>query len=180
MNTDSFALRHIGPRRSDLPQMLQTIGVDSMERLVDETIPDDIRIDKPIQLDTAMSEQEYLEHINELAAKNQVFKTYIGLGYHAAHTPPVIQRNILENPGWYTAYTPYQAEIAQGRLEALLNYQTMVCALTGMELANASLLDEATAAAEAMTLLFSVRERTQKKEGVCKFFVDDHQTIFKH
>lgn len=173
MNTDSFALRHIGPRRSDLPQMLQTIGVDSMERLVDETIPDDIRIDKPIQLDTAMSEQEYLEHINELAAKNQVFKTYIGLGYHAAHTPPVIQRNILENPGWYTAYTPYQAEIAQGRLEALLNYQTMVCDLTGMELANASLLDESTAAAEAMTLLFAVRERAQKKEGVCKFFVDD-------
>lgn len=173
MNTDSFALRHIGPRRSDLPQMLQTIGVESMEQLVDETIPNDIRITSSLRLDGAMSEQEYLEHINQLAAKNQVFKTYIGLGYHAAHTPPVIQRNIMENPGWYTAYTPYQAEIAQGRLEALLNFQTMVCDLTGMELANASLLDESTAAAEAMTLLFAVRERAQKKEGVCKFFVSD-------
>jgi len=173
MNTDSFALRHIGPRRADLPQMLKTIGADSMEQLVSETIPDDIRISASLDLDAAMSEQEYLEHINELAAKNKVFKTYIGLGYHAAHTPPVIQRNILENPGWYTAYTPYQAEIAQGRLEALLNFQTMVSDLTGMELANASLLDESTAAAEAMTLLFAVRERAQKKNGVCKFFVSD-------
>jgi len=153
--------------------MLKTIGADSMEQLVSETIPDDIRISASLDLDAAMSEQEYLEHINELAAKNKVFKTYIGLGYHAAHTPPVIQRNILENPGWYTAYTPYQAEIAQGRLEALLNFQTMVSDLTGMELANASLLDESTAAAEAMTLLFAVRERAQKKNGVCKFFVSD-------
>ena len=173
MNTDSFALRHIGPRRSDLPQMLQTIGVESMDQLVYETIPNEILMEHPLELDTAMSEQEYLEHINELAAKNKVFKTYIGLGYHLAHTPPVIQRNILENPGWYTAYTPYQAEIAQGRLEALLNFQTMVSDLSGMELANASLLDESTAAAEAMTLLFAVRERAQKKEGVCKFFVSD-------
>ncbi|MEL6810027.1 MAG: aminomethyl-transferring glycine dehydrogenase [Bacteroidota bacterium] len=173
MNTSSFALRHIGPRKSDLPQMLKTIGVESMEQLIFETIPDDIRLENDIQLDAAMSEQEYLEHINELAGKNQVFKSYIGLGYHRANTPPVIQRNILENPGWYTAYTPYQAEIAQGRLEALLNFQTMVTDLTGMELANASLLDEATAAAEAMSLLFAVRERSQKKANVVKFFVSE-------
>ncbi|RDK84276.1 aminomethyl-transferring glycine dehydrogenase [Marinirhabdus gelatinilytica] len=173
MNTDSFALRHIGPRRSDLSEMLKTVGAESMEQLINQTIPDDIRLEKDIALDTAMSEQEYLEHITELSTKNQVFKTYIGLGYHQAITPPVIQRNILENPGWYTAYTPYQAEISQGRLEALLNFQTMVTDLTGMELANASLLDESTAAAEAMTLLFAVRERAQKKNGTNKFFVSD-------
>ncbi|GAB5401290.1 MAG: aminomethyl-transferring glycine dehydrogenase [Aureisphaera sp.] len=173
MNTSSFALRHIGPRPSDLPQMLKTIGVESMEQLIHETIPNDIRLEKDLQLDPAFSEQEYLEHINELASKNKVFKSYIGLGYHAANIPAVIQRNILENPGWYTAYTPYQAEIAQGRLEALLNFQTMVTDLTGMELANASLLDEATAAAEAMSLLFAVRERAQKKENVVKFFVSE-------
>ncbi len=173
MNTDSFALRHIGPRRSDLPKMLETIGVESMEQLVFETIPEDIRLDKPIELDTAMSEQEFLEHIHSLADQNRVFKSYIGLGYHHSPTPPVIQRNILENPGWYTAYTPYQAEIAQGRLEALLNFQTMISDLTGMELANASLLDEATAAAEAMSLLFAVRERDQKKNNVVKFFVSN-------
>ncbi|WP_432412831.1 aminomethyl-transferring glycine dehydrogenase [Rasiella sp. SM2506] len=173
MNTDSFALRHIGPRRSDLSEMLKTVGAESMEQLISETIPDDIRLKKDIALDTAMSEHEYLEHITELSSKNSVFKTYIGLGYHQAFTPPVIQRNILENPGWYTAYTPYQAEIAQGRLEALLNYQTMVTDLTGMELANASLLDESTAAAEAMTLLFAVREKDQKKHGANKFFVSE-------
>ncbi|GHC49084.1 aminomethyl-transferring glycine dehydrogenase [Ulvibacter litoralis] len=173
MNTDSFALRHIGPRRSDLSEMLKTVGVDSMEQLIFETVPDDIRLQKELNLDPALSEHEYLEHINELAAKNKVFKTYIGLGYNQSISPPVIQRNILENPGWYTAYTPYQAEIAQGRLEALLNFQTMVIDLTGMELANASLLDEATAAAEAMALLFAVRERDQKKNNVVKFFVSE-------
>jgi len=173
MNTDSFALRHIGPRRSDLPEMLKTVGVDSMEQLIFETIPDDIRLKNELKLDAALSENEYLEHINDLAAKNKIYKTYIGLGYNQSITPPVIQRNILENPGWYTAYTPYQAEIAQGRLEALLNYQTMVTDLTGMELANASLLDEATAAAEAMALLFAVREREQKKNEAVKFFVSE-------
>ncbi|WP_339832427.1 aminomethyl-transferring glycine dehydrogenase [uncultured Altibacter sp.] len=173
MNTDSFALRHIGPRRSDLPEMLKTVGAESLEQLILETIPNEILLQKELTLDTAMSENEYLEHITELAAKNKVFKTYIGLGYHQSITPPVIQRNILENPGWYTAYTPYQAEIAQGRLEALLNFQTMVTDLTGMELANASLLDEATAAAEAMTLLFAVREREQKKNNASKFFVSE-------
>jgi len=173
MNTDSFALRHIGPRRSDLTKMLNTVGVDSMEQLIFETIPDNIRLKDHLNLDAAMSEQEYAAHITALANQNQVFKSYIGLGYHQPVTPAVIQRNILENPGWNTAYTPYQAEIAQGRLEALLNYQTMVTDLTGMELANASLLDEATAAAEAMALLFAVRSRTQKKENVCKFFVSE-------
>ncbi len=173
MNTDSFALRHIGPRKEDLQKMLKTVGSESMEQLIFETIPNDIRLDKDLTLEPAMSEQEYLEHIAELSTKNQVFKTYIGLGYHQAITPPVIQRNILENPGWYTAYTPYQAEIAQGRLEALLNYQTMITDLTGMELANASLLDESTAAAEAMALLFAVRERQQKKDGANKFFVSE-------
>lgn len=173
MNTDSFALRHIGPRKSDLPKMLKTVGVDSMEQLISETIPKEILIQENLNLDQAMSEQEYLEHIAGLAGKNKVFDTYIGLGYHEAYTPAVIQRNVLENPGWYTAYTPYQAEIAQGRLEALLNFQTMVSDLTGMELANASLLDESTAAAEAMALLFAVRERDQKKHEVNKFFVSE-------
>ena len=173
MNTDSFALRHIGPRNSDLSEMLSKIGAESMEQLIYETIPSDIRLKKGLQLDPALSENEFLEHINVLASKNKVFKSYIGLGYNQSITPPVIQRNILENPGWYTAYTPYQAEIAQGRLEALLNFQTMVIDLTGMELANASLLDEATAAAEAMALLYAVRERDQKKSNVRKFFVSE-------
>lgn len=180
MNTDSFALRHIGPRESDLEDMLKTIGVDSIEQLIYETVPDDILLNKPMNLPKAFSEQEYLAHIGDLSNTNKLFKTYIGLGYHNTIMPPVIQRNILENPGWYTAYTPYQAEIAQGRLEALLNFQTMVSDLTKMELANASLLDEATAAAEAMGLLFAVRDRQQQRDGVVKFFVSDEvlpQTI---
>ena len=171
MNTSSFANRHIGPREKDQKAMLQTIGVDSIEQLIFETVPNDILLKEELDLDSAMSEQEYLVHINELSKKNKVFKTYIGLGYNPTILPAVIQRNILENPGWYTAYTPYQAEIAQGRLEALLNFQTMVCDLTGMEIANASLLDESTSAAEAMSLLFAVRERAQKKAGINKFFV---------
>ncbi|HKL36149.1 MAG TPA: aminomethyl-transferring glycine dehydrogenase [Salegentibacter sp.] len=180
MRTDSFALRHIGPRESNLQAMLDTIGVDSLEQLIYETIPDDIRLKSPLNLPSALSENQYAEHIGKLAAKNKVFKTYIGLGYHQGILPAVIQRNILENPGWYTAYTPYQAEIAQGRLEALLNFQTMVSDLTGMEIANASLLDESTAAAEAMGLLFAVRDRKQKKNEVNKFFVSEQalpQTI---
>ncbi len=173
MNTDSFAQRHIGPRKEDFQHMLDTVGVSSIDQLIYETLPDVIKLDKPLQLDPALSEQEFTAHMQELASKNQVFKSYIGLGYHQSVTPAVIQRNILENPGWYTAYTPYQAEIAQGRLEALLNFQTMVIDLTGMEIANASLLDEATAAAEAMTLLYSVRSREQKKNNVVRFFVSE-------
>jgi glycine dehydrogenase len=173
MNTNLFERRHIGPSKNEEREMLQTIGIDSLEQLIDETVPNGIRLQNDLDLEPAMSEYEYLSHIKKLAEKNKVFKSYIGLGYHEAIMPSVIQRNILENPGWYTAYTPYQAEIAQGRLEALLNYQTMVCDLTGMELANASLLDESTAAAEAMALLFDVRERAQKKANVCKFFVSE-------
>ncbi|MDP5107045.1 MAG: aminomethyl-transferring glycine dehydrogenase [Polaribacter sp.] len=173
MNTNSFQLRHIGPNKKEQEKMLSAIKVDSLDQLINETVPEKIRLKKELNLDPAMSEYEYLAHIKELSEKNKVFKSYIGLGYHEAIVPSVIQRNILENPGWYTAYTPYQAEIAQGRLEALLNYQTMICDLTGMELANASLLDESTAAAEAMALLFDIRERNQKKNKVNKFFVSD-------
>lgn len=173
MNTEVFAARHIGITERDLPHMLETIGVESMEQLIYETIPDDIKLKKPLDLPEGISEHEFLNHLNELAKKNKVFKTYIGLGYHESLTPSVIKRNILENPGWYTAYTPYQAEIAQGRLEALLNFQTMVADLTGMEIANASLLDESTAAAEAMNMLFELRSRQQKKSGAVKFFVSE-------
>ena len=173
MNTNSFQNRHIGPNKSEQQKMLATINANSLEQLITDTVPDNIRLKKPLDLAPAMSEYEYLAHIKSVSEKNKVFKSYIGLGYNEAIVPSVIQRNILENPGWYTAYTPYQAEIAQGRLEALLNYQTMICDLSGMELANASLLDEGTAAAEAMALLFEVRERGQKKDGVAKFFVSD-------
>jgi glycine dehydrogenase len=173
MNTNSFQFRHIGPNKKEQEIMLSTIKVDSLEQLINETVPENIRLKNDLDLEPAMSEYEYLSHIKDLSEKNKVFKSYIGLGYHEAIVPSVIQRNILENPGWYTAYTPYQAEIAQGRLEALLNYQTMICDLTGMELANASLLDEGTAAAEAMALLFDVRERDKKKIDASKFFVSE-------
>ncbi|WP_072881167.1 aminomethyl-transferring glycine dehydrogenase [Flagellimonas taeanensis] len=173
MNIEVFAARHIGISEKDLPQMLKTIGVDSVEQLIHETIPDDIKLKRQLDLPEGISEHEFLNHLQELAQKNKVFKTYIGLGYHESLTPSPIKRNILENAGWYTAYTPYQAEIAQGRLEALLNFQTMVSDLTGMEIANASLLDESTAAAEAMTMLFELRGRQQKKDGAAKFFVSE-------
>ncbi len=180
MKSNAFALRHIGPRATDLQHMFNTIGVKDMTQLLYETFPDNIRLEKDLELAPALSEYEYMSHIVELGTKNKVFKSLIGLGYHEAVVPAVIQRNIFENPGWYTAYTPYQAEIAQGRLEALLNFQTTVIELTGMEIANASLLDEATAAAEAMALLFDVRTRDQKKNNANKFFVSEEllpQTI---
>ncbi|WP_326935567.1 aminomethyl-transferring glycine dehydrogenase [Flavobacterium sp. PL11] len=173
MKTDAFALRHIGPRENDLQHMLKTIGADTLNQLIDETIPGDIRLHADLNLEPAMTEYEFANHIQKLGNKNKVFKSYIGLGYNAAIIPAVIQRNVFENPGWYTAYTPYQAEIAQGRLEAILNFQTMVIELTGMEIANASLLDEGTAAAEAMSLLFDVRTRDQKKSNINKFFVSE-------
>ena len=173
MKTDAFALRHIGPRENDLPHMLKTIGVDSIEQLIYETLPDDIRLKNDLNLEPAMTEFEFANHIQKLGNKNKMFQSYIGLGYNQAIIPAVIQRNVFENPGWYTAYTPYQAEIAQGRLEAILNFQTMVIELSGMEIANASLLDEGTAAAEAMALLFDVRSRDQKKNSVNKFFVSE-------
>jgi glycine dehydrogenase len=173
MKTDAFALRHIGPRDTDLQHMLKTIGAETMEQLIFETIPSDIRLKSDLDLEPAMTEYEFANHIKKLGDKNKMFQSYIGLGYNQAIIPAVIQRNVFENPGWYTAYTPYQAEIAQGRLEAILNFQTMVIELTGMEIANASLLDESTAAAEAMALLFDVRSRDQKKNNVNKFFVSE-------
>ncbi|MBN8694955.1 MAG: aminomethyl-transferring glycine dehydrogenase [Bacteroidetes bacterium] len=180
MTTDKFVNRHNGPRANDVTAMLAKIGAGSVDELIDQTIPSAIRLKAPLNLPKGMSEYAYHKHLRTLASKNKVFKTYIGLGYNNTIVPPVVQRNILENPGWYTAYTPYQAEIAQGRLEALLNFQTMIMDLTGMEIANASLLDEATAAAEAMTMLFSNRSRDQIKNGANKFFVSNEcfpQTI---
>jgi len=160
--------------------MLSKIGANSLDELIDQTIPSAIRLKAPLSLEAGMTEYNYHKHLRAIASKNKVFKTYIGLGYNNTIIPPVVQRNVLENPGWYTAYTPYQAEIAQGRLEAILNFQTMIMDLTGMEIANASLLDESTAAAEAMTMLFSSRNREQVKNGATKFFVSNEcypQTI---
>ena len=154
-----FANRHLGPNEREIAQMVKTIGVNDVAQLIEETIPRDIRLNEALALPEGISEFAFQKKIEQLAQKNNLFANYIGMGYHPAIVPAVIQRNILENPGWYTAYTPYQAEIAQGRLEALFNYQTVVADLTGMDLANASLLDESTAAAEAMSLLFAVRSR---------------------
>ncbi len=168
-STDRFADRHIGPSHSDIREMLDTIGVDSLEALIDETVPASIRMEGELNLPEALTETALLERARELAEKNEVFRTYIGMGYYGTLTPPVIQRGILENPSWYTQYTPYQAEIAQGRLEALLNFQTMVMDLTGMEIANASLLDEGTAAAEAMMMF----HRKTKRSGRDRFFVSE-------
>lgn len=166
-NPDVFEHRHTGSGAEDLKAMLHTVGVNSLEELIAQTIPASIRAEKPMNLPGALSEWEYLSHMRDVAAKNKVFHSYIGMGYYDTHTPGVILRNVMENPGWYTAYTPYQAEISQGRLEALLNFQTMVIDLTGLEIANASLLDEATAAAEAMHMAYDVKG----KENGNKFFV---------
>ncbi|MDX2002011.1 MAG: aminomethyl-transferring glycine dehydrogenase [Chitinophagales bacterium] len=176
--TDSFADRHIGPDEQELQQMLDAIGVDSLDQLVEQTVPKSIRLKKELDLPAGISEYEYLRSLKEKAAKNKVFRSYLGLGYYNNITPSVIKRNIFENPGWYTQYTPYQAEIAQGRLEALLNFQTMVSDLTGLPVANASLLDEGTAAAEAMHMLFSARNKSAIEANI--FFVSDRclpQTI---
>ena len=148
-----FIRRHIGPDRQEIIKMLATVGADSLDELIESTLPSTILDRTPLDLSPARSEQETIQKLREIAGRNRLMHNMIGLGYHETITPAVIQRNVLENPGWYTAYTPYQAEISQGRLEALLNFQHMICDLTGMELANASLLDEATAAAEAMAQL---------------------------
>src|ERR1700730_6926266 len=148
----TFVRRHIGPSPRDISAMLETVGAKSLGALMAETLPSSIRQEAPLDLGAALSETEALAHMSELAARNQVFTSLIGQGYSGTILPAVIQRNILENPAWYTAYTPYQPEISQGRLEALFNFQTMICDLTGLDVANASLLDEATAAAEAMAL----------------------------
>jgi glycine dehydrogenase len=180
ITTDKFVNRHNGPRATDVTAMLAKINVSSVDELINQTIPSAIRLKAPLNLPKGMTEYAYHKHLRKIASKNKVYKTYIGLGYNNTIVPPVVQRNILENPGWYTAYTPYQAEIAQGRLEALLNYQTMIMDLTGMEIANASLLDESTAAAEAMTMLYNNRSRDAVKNGATKFFVSNEcfpQTI---
>jgi glycine dehydrogenase len=154
---DWFAPRHIGPSPTERDAMLQAIGAASLDALIDEAIPSSIRLKDRLKLPAAESEHQYLRRLTQIARRNKTFRSYIGLGYHDTITPSVILRMVMENPGWYTPYTPYQAEIAQGRLESLLNFQTMVADLTGMDVANASLLDEATAAAEAMTLMHRVR-----------------------
>ena len=174
MYKENFSRRHIGPSTSELNDMLKTIGVRSIEDLLSQTIPDKIRLKTDLNIPDAISEMEFLKEIKKFSSLNKNFKTYIGLGYHDTFTPSVIQRNILENPGWYTAYTPYQPEIAQGRLEALLNFQTMICDLTKMEIANASLLDEGTSAAEAMIMMYNNRSRDQKSKNLSKFFVDSN------
>jgi glycine dehydrogenase len=171
-NTE-FQGRHIGPNEQQLTEMLKTIGASSLDELVDRTVPPAIRMKEELNLPLAMSEAEYLKHIKDVSLKNKVFKNYIGQGYYDTHTPSVILRNVFENPGWYTQYTPYQAEISQGRLESLLNFQTMVSDLTGLPLANASLLDEATAAAEAMTMFFNMLNKDIHHISRPKFFVDE-------
>ncbi|MGB5464329.1 MAG: aminomethyl-transferring glycine dehydrogenase [Aureibaculum sp.] len=173
MKTDSFAIRHLGPNENDVQEMLKTIGIESIDKLIFNTIPSHIKLKKPLNLPAPMSEYEFSSFIRNLAKKNKNFTSYIGLGYHPTILPAVIQRNIFENPSWYTSYTPYQAEISQGRLEALLNYQTIVTELTGMELANSSLLDEGTAAAEAMIMLYNARSKDQKKDEANQFFVSE-------
>ena len=169
---ERFLHRHIGSSPEQIKEMLSKVNASSLDQLIDETVPKNIRLKKDLELDEPMSEYRFLEQFRELASENKVFDSYIGMGYHDTLTPNVIKRNILENPGWYTAYTPYQAEVAQGRLEALINFQTMVSDLTGMELANASLLDEGTAAGEAMSMFYSSR-RGAKRKGASKFFVSD-------
>ncbi len=177
---NEFQARHIGPRATDLQAMLQTIGVTSLDQLIDETVPANIRLKNSMNIGAPKAEYQYLQELKSIAEKNKVFKSYIGLGYFNTIVPGVIQRNIFENPGWYTQYTPYQAEISQGRLEALLNFQTMITDLTGLPVANASLLDEGTAAAEAMHLLHDVRSRAKGKAVANKMFIDENvfpQTI---
>src|SRR6188508_897232 len=168
LRTDRFVSRHIGPRRDDIQAMVHELGYDTLDAFTDAVVPADIRLPQPLDLPPSRSEREVLQALRGLAAQNRIFRSYLGMGYYGTFTPQVIQRNILENPGWYTAYTPYQAEIAQGRLEALLNFQTLVADLTGLPVANASLLDEATAAAEAMHLT----EAVASPKGTPVYLVD--------
>lgn len=174
IKNDKFGWRHIGPRAHEIEEMLKTVGVSSINELIDETVPKNIRLDAPLKLGPGLTERQYYRKIHDLAQKNKVYNTYIGMGYYDTITPAVILRNVLENPVWYTSYTPYQAEISQGRLEALLNYQTVICDLTALPLANASLLDEATAGAEAMIMMFNSRSRNQKKNNANILLVDEN------
>ena len=175
MDTNKFSNRHIGVTTDDdKAAMLKAIGVNSLDELIEQTIPSDIRLTKPLNLPPAMTERKFAEHIAELAGKNKIFTSYIGMGWYDTVCPAPIVRNVFENPAWYTSYTPYQAEISQGRLEALLNFQTVICELTGLPLTNCSLLDEATAAAEAATMFHGTRSRAQAKAGANTLFVDEH------
>ena len=171
---DKFADRHIGTTNPDeLKTMLETIGVSSVEELVSQVIPQSIRLDRPLGVGNGMSEYEFSAHIRALADKNRQLRSFIGMGYYPNAVSAAVMRNVFENPAWYTSYTPYQAEISQGRLEALLNFQTAICSLTGMEIANCSLLDEGTAAAEAMLMMFALRSREAIREGRNQIFVDE-------
>src|SRR5438477_4567904 len=168
IDLNSFARRHIGPNEAEVAQMLRDVGFENLDGLIEAAIPKNIRLNRQLNLSEARSESEALAELRAISKKNKVLRSFIGAGYSDCITPPVIQRNILENPGWYTAYTPYQAEIAQGRLEALLNFQTVIIDLTGLEIANASLLDEGTAAAEAMLMCHSVKGGNGRET----FFID--------
>ena len=171
MITNNFINRHNGPRQAEIAEMLTAIGVESLDQLIDETVPTAIRLDHPLNLPAGMNEYEFINHLKALGMRNKIFRTYIGMGYYNTITPGVITRNMLENPGWYTSYTPYQSEISQGRLEAMLIFQTVISDLTGMPLANSSMLDEGTAAAEAMIMLFHSRSRQAVKDNTNRFFV---------
>ncbi|MDR0737707.1 MAG: glycine dehydrogenase (aminomethyl-transferring), partial [Prevotellaceae bacterium] len=171
MSFDTFVHRHNGPRKTELEQMLQTVGAVSLEELISQTVPENIRLKAPLLLDAPVSEYEYLNRLKSIAAKNKIIRSFIGMGWYGTAILPVVLRNVFENPSWYTSSTPYQAEISQGRLEALLNFQTMVSSLTGLAIANCSLLDEATAAAEAMRMMFELRSREAVKAGKNILFV---------
>ncbi|HMS71125.1 MAG TPA: glycine dehydrogenase (aminomethyl-transferring), partial [Saprospiraceae bacterium] len=179
-NIFSFERRHIGPSKDETRKMLDLLDLDNIDQLIDETVPETIRLQEPIDIPEALTEFELLHHLKEISMKNKVYKNFIGQGYYGTVTPSVIARNIFQNPGWYTQYTPYQAEIAQGRLESLLNYQTVVADLTGLPVANASLLDEATAAAEAMAMMEGIKNKRAKTDKANRFLVDENvfsQTI---
>lgn len=174
MKTDLLSGRHIGINDQDISLMLRKIGVSSLDELIEKTIPANIRLKKPLALPAPLSEYQFRKHIAGLARKNKKYTTYIGMGWYDTITPAVIQRNVFENPVWYTSYTPYQAEVSQGRLEALINFQTAVSDLTAMPLANSSLLDEATAAAEAVSMMYALRSRAQQKAEANVVFVDEN------
>ncbi|MFZ1787638.1 MAG: glycine dehydrogenase (aminomethyl-transferring), partial [Saprospiraceae bacterium] len=179
-NIFSFERRHIGPSKDETRKMLDLLDLDNIDQLIDETVPETIRLQEPIDIPEALTEFELLHHLKQISMKNKVYKNFIGQGYYGTVTPSVIARNIFQNPGWYTQYTPYQAEIAQGRLESLLNYQTVVADLTGLPVANASLLDEATAAAEAMAMMEGIKNKRAKTDKANRFLVDENvfsQTI---
>ncbi|MDP3435876.1 MAG: glycine dehydrogenase (aminomethyl-transferring), partial [Bacteroidales bacterium] len=167
-----FVERHNGPRQSEIVEMLAEIGINDLDELVKQTVPSDILISKPLAISTAMGEQEYLAKLKSMVSQNDAFRSMIGMGFYGTGTLPVVVRNVFENPSWYTSYTPYQAEISQGRLEALLNFQTMVSTLTGFKMANSSMLDDSTAAAEAMRMMYELRSRDAQKAGKNILFAD--------